>query len=136
MKSSAIFLHLNLLHSPSALPQVHTHTVPILQSCLLLLISKLMFKGVSQCIPAVSILSFGLVNFLSALHVDVSPLSFPCDAGDWTLALAQARHVLYYWAMPLVLDIFFLSIPSWTQFYGFNWFSFWTSWLLFLVIGL
>jgi hypothetical protein len=31
------------------------HTVPILQSCLLLLIFKLLFQGVSQCIPTVSI---------------------------------------------------------------------------------
>jgi hypothetical protein len=29
----------------------HTHTVPILQSCLSLLVFKLVFKGVSQCMP-------------------------------------------------------------------------------------
>jgi hypothetical protein len=37
-------------------------TVSILQSCLLLLIFKSMFKGVSQCISAVGILYFGLFN--------------------------------------------------------------------------
>jgi hypothetical protein len=43
-------------------PPMHIYTVPVLQSCLSLLISKSMFKGVSQCIPAMSILYFGLFN--------------------------------------------------------------------------
>jgi hypothetical protein len=39
-----------------------THTVPILQSCLSLLIFKSMFKRVSHCIPVVSILYFDSIN--------------------------------------------------------------------------
>jgi hypothetical protein len=60
---STIYPHLNLLHSPFPLPLVHpTHTVPNLQSCLSLLIFKLIYDGVSQCIPTVGILYFGLLN--------------------------------------------------------------------------
>jgi hypothetical protein len=51
---STIFPHLNLLHSP--FHKNPTITAPILQTCLSLLISKLMFKEVSQCIPTESIL--------------------------------------------------------------------------------
>jgi hypothetical protein len=62
---SPIFPHLHLLHSlPSisiSLPP-NAHTVPILQSCLLLLISKSAFQGVSQCSPTVSTLYFGQFN--------------------------------------------------------------------------
>jgi hypothetical protein len=54
---STIYRHLNLLHSPSLPP----HTVLILLSCFSLLISKSMFR-VSQCMPTVIMLSFGLVN--------------------------------------------------------------------------
>jgi hypothetical protein len=43
---STIFPHLHLLHSTPS-PTSAPHTVPILQSCLSLLIFKLMFKGVS-----------------------------------------------------------------------------------------
>jgi hypothetical protein len=70
---STIFHHPNL-NSPYLLPQVptHAHTVPILQSCLSLLISKSMFKGVSWCIPAVSILYFDPFN-----HFHYSPLPLP-----------------------------------------------------------
>jgi hypothetical protein len=39
-----------------------THTVPILQSWFLLLIFKLTFKGVSQCMYTVGVLYFGLLN--------------------------------------------------------------------------
>jgi hypothetical protein len=67
-----IFPHLNLFHSPSFLPQVPSYTIPILQFYLSLLISKLMFKGVSQYILTVSILYFGLFN---PFHY--SPLPLP-----------------------------------------------------------
>jgi hypothetical protein len=57
---------INHIPSPSftlPLPQVpHTHTVPILQSYLSLLISKSIFKGVFQCIPTMSILYFDPFN--------------------------------------------------------------------------
>jgi hypothetical protein len=50
MNSINQFLHLNL--------QYPSYTVPILQSCLSLIISKLLFKGISQWISAVIILYF------------------------------------------------------------------------------
>jgi hypothetical protein len=56
--ASTVFPHLNILDSPSPSYQYPLHTVPILHYCLSLLISKSMFKGVSWCIPAVSILYF------------------------------------------------------------------------------
>jgi hypothetical protein len=62
-------------HSPFLFPLVlHTHTVPILQSCLSLLIFKLMFKGVSQCMPTVCTLYFGPFN---PFHNSSLPLLFP-----------------------------------------------------------
>jgi hypothetical protein len=67
---SAIFSHLNLLHSPCPSHE-YLPAVPILQSSLLLLISKLMFKGISWCIPAANILCFDL---FSPFHY--SPLLF------------------------------------------------------------
>jgi hypothetical protein len=57
---SPIFSHLHLLHSLSY--KLSTSTISILQSCLLLLIPKSMFKGVSWCIPAVNRLNFGPFN--------------------------------------------------------------------------
>jgi hypothetical protein len=38
------------------------HTVPFLQSWFLLLILRLTFKGVTQCMPSVGVLYFGLFN--------------------------------------------------------------------------
>jgi hypothetical protein len=52
----------SICHIPSPESPSFLHTVPIFQSSLSLLIFNLMFKGVSQCIPAVSILSFGPFN--------------------------------------------------------------------------
>jgi hypothetical protein len=60
------------IHLP--LPQALPHTVPILQSCLSLLVLKSMFKGVYQCIPAVSIFYFGLFN---PFHYSPLPLYLP-----------------------------------------------------------
>jgi hypothetical protein len=57
--------------TPTSTP---THTVPILQFLLLLLISNLLFKEVSQCIPAVIILYFGLFN---PFHCFPLPLCLP-----------------------------------------------------------
>jgi hypothetical protein len=61
---STIYCHLNLLHSPSLLLLIppHTYTVHILQSYFLLLVFKLMLKGVSQCILTVGVLFFGSLN--------------------------------------------------------------------------
>jgi hypothetical protein len=52
---STIVPHRNLLCSPS---HKYPPTACILQSCLSLLISKLMFIGISECIPTDSILYF------------------------------------------------------------------------------
>jgi hypothetical protein len=49
-------------------------TVPILQSWFSLLIFKLMFEGVSQCIPAVRLLFFGPFH---SVHYSPSPLYLP-----------------------------------------------------------
>jgi hypothetical protein len=49
---------LTLISSIYPPPTCNPTTVPVLQSCLSLLISKLMFKGVSCCIPVVSLLYF------------------------------------------------------------------------------
>jgi hypothetical protein len=48
MKPITIFPHLHLLLFTLPLPQEPSYTVPILQSCLSLLIPKSMFKGVSR----------------------------------------------------------------------------------------
>jgi hypothetical protein len=73
--SSTVYHHLNLLiHLPLPLLPPHPYTVPILQSSLLLLIFKLKFKGVSQCIPAVGVLCFGSFN---PFHCSPFPFYLP-----------------------------------------------------------
>jgi hypothetical protein len=69
-----ILPHLNLLSSPFLAHTSITDTIPILQSSLPLLISKSMFKGVSQCVPTVSILYFGPFN---PFHWSLLPLYLP-----------------------------------------------------------
>jgi hypothetical protein len=84
---STMFLHLNLLRSPSSLSQAPPHTVPILQSCRSLLISKSLFKGLLN----VSLLRlyFTLVYWNPSITL---PYPFPptpsiCFSSDGTLAL-------------------------------------------------
>jgi hypothetical protein len=55
---STIFPHLHLLSPAASHKYLPPHTVPILQSCLSLLIPKSMFKGVSQHTAAERILYF------------------------------------------------------------------------------
>jgi hypothetical protein len=76
MKSINHIPSLHLFHLPSPLPQVllHTHTVPILQSCPSLFIPKSVLKLVSQFIPAVSVVFFGLLN---SFHCSLLPLPSP-----------------------------------------------------------
>jgi hypothetical protein len=69
---STIFPHLNLFHLPS-LPIV-PHPAPISQCCLSLLMSKLMFKGVSQWIPTLRVLYTGLFD---PSHYSSLPLYLP-----------------------------------------------------------
>jgi hypothetical protein len=60
-----------ILHLPSPTLVTSTHTISILQSCLSLLIFKLIYRGISQCIPTVGILYFGpffLCELLSFWH--------------------------------------------------------------------
>jgi hypothetical protein len=111
-----IFPHLNLIHSPSPLPQVphSTHTVLVLQSCLSLLISMSMFKEVSPCIPAVIILYFGLFNpFLYsplslASHPSFQQLSIPIVI----TSIFTDVVLSYCWH-----SIFLFYFPSFPKFY-------------------
>jgi hypothetical protein len=59
---STLFLHICLLYSSTFLQVPPTHTVPMLQSCLSLLIP--MLKVVPQCIPAMNMLYFGQFSLL------------------------------------------------------------------------
>jgi hypothetical protein len=97
--ASTVFPHLNILDSPSPSYQYPLHTVPILHYCLSLLISKSMFKGVSWCIPAVSILYF--CPFIP-VHSSILPLPsrLPFSAAFNTYPYILYLHrcfVLWYW---------------------------------------
>jgi hypothetical protein len=50
---STIFPHLRLLHSPFLLPQVSSPTVPILQCCLSLLISKSVLRACNSVLSGI-----------------------------------------------------------------------------------
>jgi hypothetical protein len=90
--------------SPPSLPFTSPpRTVPILQSCLSLF-PKSMFKGVSQCIPAVSILYFGPFNPLhcssshplfsnSFQHISLYPL--PSQMVCFTILLIFDRSLFF-----------------------------------------
>jgi hypothetical protein len=65
---------ISFIRPPPSHKYLPTHTAPILQSCLSFLIFKLMFKGVSQCIPAMRILYFGPFN---PFHYSPLPLYLP-----------------------------------------------------------
>jgi hypothetical protein len=64
-------------------------TVPISQSCPLLFIPKSVFKGSSQCVPAMSILYFGPFN---PFHC--SPSSLPSHP-HYSAAFSTHPYVLY-----------------------------------------
>jgi hypothetical protein len=111
---STIFPHLNLLHSLSSLSQVppptHTYTTPILWSCLLLLISKLMFKGFSQRIPTLSILYFGLFSLSISLpypFTSYSPVFQKLSV--YILVSSTFTDVMFYNIID-ALSFFFLSL--------------------------
>jgi hypothetical protein len=111
MKSIDIFSYLNILHSPSPFPQVppHTHTIPVLQSCLSLLIFKYMFKRVSQCIPTMSIPYFGPFN---PFHCSPLPLYFrPLIFNSFQyLSLYPLPSQMLCFSVLLILILF--SFPS------------------------
>jgi hypothetical protein len=87
---STIFSHLNLLVSPSPLQQVPLSTEPISKSCFLLLIFKLMFKWIYQCIPAMIVLYF----FHSTPSIAVS---YPFTSySPFSTALNTYPNILYF----------------------------------------
>jgi hypothetical protein len=99
------------VHPPTSTP---SHTVPILQSCLSLLIAKLMFKGVSQCIPTVSILYFGPFN---PFHYTLLPLYFPRpifqQCSVHILISSTFTGVIFY----DIIDALSFSFPSFPEFH-------------------
>jgi hypothetical protein len=72
LSPSSIYLHLNLLHSPFPILHVYPpHTIPVIHIFRSLLIIKSMFKGISQCIFIVIILSFGPFNPFLYIHLSL-----------------------------------------------------------------
>jgi hypothetical protein len=65
-----ILMLISFTHLPPS-SKYSPYTVPILQFCLLLLIFKSMFQGVSKCISTVSLVYFGPFNLFQC-----SPLPF------------------------------------------------------------
>jgi hypothetical protein len=105
----------SFFHLPPSHNYPLTHTVPILQFCLLVLISKSMLKEVSQCIPAESILNFGPFN---PFHYSPLCLYLPApifqQLSRHVLFLYFHRcYVLWYCWCPRVLFYF----PSFTEFH-------------------
>jgi hypothetical protein len=90
-----------------------TPTVPILQSHLSLVISKLVFKGVSQCTPAVSVLYFGPFNpfHCSPLSLYLTPPLF--NSFQYTSLYPPPVQM---WCMSILLTLYhslFLSLLFW-----------------------
>jgi hypothetical protein len=82
----------------------HKHTVPILQSCFLLLIFKLMFKGVSECMPTMGVLFFGLFNTFC-----YSPLPLYLLSAFSTHPYVLYLHILCYAILIMLSHFLFLS---------------------------
>jgi hypothetical protein len=120
---SAIYCHLHLLLSPFPLLLLSpTHPVPILQSCLLLLIFKLMFKCVSQSMPTMGIFYFGLFN---SCHYSSLPLSSPppFSTSFTTHPYIFYLHILYFTTLLMLyhsLFPFLLSLNSIEYFHYWN----------------
>jgi hypothetical protein len=114
---SIIYCHLSLLPSPSppSTSTPYTHIVPILQSWFLLLIFKLMYKGVSQCMPTVCILYFGPFNPIRyfPLPLYLPPLIFQ-ELSVYILesSIFISYILQYYWC-----SVNLFSFPSVTEFH-------------------
>jgi hypothetical protein len=88
-----------------------SHTTILLQSCLLLLVFKLMFKGISQCIPPVSTLYFSKFN---PFHYFLTPLpsapyfSTAFNTYPYILYLHRCYVLWYCWSSTM---LFFFPFP-------------------------
>jgi hypothetical protein len=94
---------------PPPLPLVpRPHTVPNFTVCFSLLIFKLVFKGVSQCIPTMSILYFSLFN----PFYYYSPLSFYLSFSTAfnTHPYILSLHILCYVLLLMLYHPLFLSL--------------------------
>jgi hypothetical protein len=114
---STIYPHLNCLHSPFPLPLISLppYTVPILQSCFSLLLFKLMFKGMSQCMPTVGILYFGPFSpfHYSPLPLYLPPPIFQQFSIHILISSTFTSYVLwYYWCSTILF-----SFPSFPEFH-------------------
>jgi hypothetical protein len=113
---STIYCHLNL-HSPSPshkYTHIHTHRVPILQSCFSLLIFKLMFKSVSQYMPTVVLLCFGLFNpfHCSPLPLYLLPPIFQQFSVHIFISSTFTHYVIwYYWCSIILFGKWKFKIP-------------------------
>jgi hypothetical protein len=91
-------------HSPSFTLSPPTSTPPpILQSCLLLWRFKSMFKGVPQCVPAVTALYFGPLN---AFHC--SPFLFPSHPPCFPSCQYKSLYLLpsQMWCFMILLTLY------------------------------
>jgi hypothetical protein len=105
---------LSFIHPPLFTSTSLTHTVPILKSCLSLLIPKSVFKGVSQCIPAVGVLYFGLFNsfhYSPLLLLSHSPLFNSFRYISLYHLPSQMLYIL------ILLTIILFSFPSSPKFH-------------------
>jgi hypothetical protein len=106
---STIYHHLNLLPSPSPFPllPLHTYTEPF-QFWFSLLTFKLMFKGVSQCMPSVGMLYLGLFS-----PFKYSPLS-----------LCLLLSIFQQFSVHILISSTFTSYGMWYYWYSITLFSF------------
>jgi hypothetical protein len=92
------------------------YTVPILYCCLSILISKLMFQGLSPCVPTVSLLYFSPFNpyHFSLLPFYLPPPNFSVAFNTYPYILYLHRcYVLWY----LWCSIMLVSFPSFPEFH-------------------
>jgi hypothetical protein len=110
MKSLTLISFIPLPHSQN---YPNTYTIPILQSCLSLLISKSMFKRVSQCIHPVSIFYFAP---FSSFHYSPLPLYLPPTSHFSTTSNIYSyplpSQVLYFMTLLVLYHSVFLSLLS------------------------
>jgi hypothetical protein len=106
---STLFLHLHLLHSPSfpQVPPTHAVAIPILQSCLSLLILKSVFKGVSHCILAVNVLT--LVSSIPSVTL---PYPFPPTPHYLAVVCIVVSSIYLGSSILILLTIILFSFPS------------------------
>jgi hypothetical protein len=110
---STIYHHLNLLCSPFPLPLVCSLHCTYLQSCLSLLIFKLMSRGVSQHFPTLGILYFGPFN---PFHYSPLPiyLPSPCfNSFQYTSLYPLPSQMLYSTILVMIYHSLFVSLFPW-----------------------